>query len=199
MFNINSNFIQEFIQYCNLRNWKFDRYSSEFTFQFRIARYFDERFKNITLELESNINRHNLFNLSKKEIDIEINHQPNTKYAIEIKYIRDSGTFNIGMINYLEDIKFIEELKSTKVFEGGVAILFTCIPQMYNVPNQRLNPKNAENLELYKDFRIENRITNKVYQLRTGNFYKQIKLDGEYSIKWDEFKDGIKYCVINIV
>ena len=55
--NIN---IEEFKEYCQSRNWIFDEFTSEFTFQFRLCRFIEGLRDGYQIELESNIERLNI-------------------------------------------------------------------------------------------------------------------------------------------
>lgn len=46
-----------FKDYCQSQRWTIDRYTSEFTLQFRICRFLQSLDSNLVIELESNINR----------------------------------------------------------------------------------------------------------------------------------------------
>ncbi len=189
--------IIEFKNYCISRNWIFDQYTSEFTFQFRLCRFIEEVHKDCYIELESNIERYGLSKLTKKEIDIDVIDKNKLKTAIEIKYIRDFGSHNIGMFSYCEDIKFLEEIVEN-VFENGLAIIFTTIENLYTEPKKELNPKNAENLTLYNAFRIS-RILSGELKIKTGKMDKAISLKGEYNLNWIDFTDTIKACIVKVV
>jgi hypothetical protein len=64
--------LSDFKKYCNKRDWIIDKYTSEFTLQFRLCRYFEYKYNDICIELESNIQKYELSKLTKKEIDIDI-------------------------------------------------------------------------------------------------------------------------------
>jgi hypothetical protein len=190
------NFISGFKNYCSKRNWTFDNYCSEFTFQFRICRYLEEVNNNYFIELESNIERYDCGRLIKKEIDIDIISSDNKKIAIELKYVRDQGSFNIGMYKYCEDIKFLEELVETK-FDIGYAIIFTNIKELYTAPNRTQNPKNEENKVLYTSFRINKKLTGEL-KIKTGTMNESLSLRGEYILNWEDFFQNIKVCIVKI-
>jgi hypothetical protein len=190
------NFIQNFKEYCNHKSWKWDNFTSEFTFQFRLSRFLDTHYNNIEIELESSVYRYNISNLIKKEIDIDVEFN-NTKYVIELKYIRDKGSFNIGMYKFCEDIKFIEQLIENKIFDKGYAVLFTTIQEVYSKPSKQLNPKNIENLNLYKAFRELFEISGNL-SIKTGKLNESLYLKGKYKLNWLDFNDNIKVCLIEI-
>lgn len=191
-----NNLIEKFRDYCENRSWKFDNHSSEFTFQFRLCRFIEIQEPKNKIELESNINRYNIFNLIKKEIDIDILTSKNEKIALEIKYLRDKGSYNIGMYKFCEDIKFVEELIENG-FDGGYAILFTTIQDIYTEPKRKLNPKNKENLILYESFRKKFKISNEI-SIKTGKMNTSLTLKGSYKLEWHDFNKDIKACLIKI-
>lgn len=190
------NFILGFREYSNFRNWEFGDYCSEFTFQFRICRYLESLNCKDKIELESNINRYKLNNLTKKEIDIDLTTEDNFKIAIELKFIRDKGSFNIGMFSFCEDIKFLEEL-TEDCFNEGYAIIFTNIKELYTEPKKLLNPRNEENIKLYHSFRNEKKISGDL-NLKTGKLNKSLVLKGSYNLKWIDFYEDIKACIVKI-
>lgn len=189
------NLVQNFKEYCNNKGWKWDNYTSEFTFQFRLSSFLENHYNDIDIELESSIHRYNISNLIKKEIDIDV-YFNKTKYAIELKYIKDKGSFNIGMFKYCEDIKFIEQLIE-KNFDKGYAILFTTITEVYSKPNKMLNPKNVENLTLYNGFRKLFELSGKL-SIKTGKLNESLYLNGKYKLNWLDFINNIKVCVVEI-
>ena len=98
--------ISEFKKYSQSNSWNIDRYTSEFTLQFRICRFLQSIDSNFMIELESNINRYSLEKFTKKEIDIDYYKNDDKHSCIELKYVRDKGSYNIGMFSFYEDIKF---------------------------------------------------------------------------------------------
>ena len=188
--------IQKFKTYCESRNWIYDDFASEFTFQFRLCRFIESLNKDYDIELESSIERYGLSNLSKKEIDIDIIDTDNNRIAIEIKYIRDSGSHNIGMFDYCEDIKFLEEIVE-KNFNQGIAIIFTTIDKLYTPPKKSLKPKNSENLALYSAFRIHKLLQGEL-KIKTGKMNRSLILNKQYSLKWVDFTDTIMVCIVNV-
>jgi hypothetical protein len=189
--------ILDFKEYCLSRRWIFDEFTSEFTFQFRLCRFIEDSHQDYSIELESNIERYGLSNLAKKEIDIDILERNFNKTAIEVKYIRDFGSHNIGMFNYCEDIKFLEEIVGN-VFNNGIAIIFTTIENLYTEPKKSLKPKNIENLALYNAFRI-NRLLAGELKIKTGKMDRSLVLNGQYNLNWVHFSDTIKACIVNVV
>ena len=189
--------ISNFKDYCQSQKWTIDRYTSEFTLQFRICRFLQSLDSNLVIELESNINRYDLEKFTKKEIDIEYYNNDNIHSCIELKYIRDKGSYNIGMFRFYEDIKFVEELIESGKFENGYCVLFTSINKLYTSPNRILNPKNKENLKLYESFRIDKQLGGTV-SIKTGSLDKSISIKGKYNLNWFDFDNEIKSCVIRI-
>jgi hypothetical protein len=189
--------IFNFKDYCQSQGWSIDRYTSEFTLQFRICRFLQSLDSNLVIELESNINRYGLEKFTKKEIDIEYYKNDDKHSCIELKYIRDEGSYNIGMFSFYEDIKFVEELIESGKFENGYCVLFTSINKLYTPPNRILNPKNKENLKLYESFRIDKQLGGTV-SIKTGSIDKSISIKGKYNLNWFDFDNEIKSCVIRI-
>jgi hypothetical protein len=190
------NFISGFKNYCSKRNWTFNDFCSEFTLQFRICRYLEEVNNKYIIELESNIERYNCGGLIKKEIDIDISASDNKKIAIELKFVRDKGSFNIGMYKYCEDIKFLEQLVETK-FDIGYAIIFTNIKELYTAPSKTQKPRNEENKVLYTSFRTNKKLTGEL-KIKTGRMDESLTLRGEYNLNWEDFFQNIKACIVKI-
>ena len=182
--------------YCQSQRWTIDRYTSEFTLQFRICRFLQSLDSNLVIELESNINRYGLEKFTKKEIDIEY-YNNDIRSCIELKYIRDKGSYNIGMFRFYEDIKFVEELIESGKFQNGYCILFTSLKELYTTPKRKLNPKNKENLKLYKSYREKKQLGGTV-SIKTGKLDKSISIKGQYNLNWFDFDNGIKSCIVTI-
>ena len=189
--------ISEFKKYSQSNSWNIDRYTSEFTLQFRICRFLQSIDSNFMIELESNINRYSLEKFTKKEIDIDYYKNDDKHSCIELKYVRDKGSYNIGMFSFYEDIKFVEELVESGKFKNGYCILFTSIKELYTPPNKKLNPKNKENIRLYDSFRVKKQLSGTV-SIKTGTLNKSISIKGKYNLNWFDFQDDIKCCVLNI-
>lgn len=188
--------VSNFKDYCQSQGWTIDRYTSEFTLQFRICRFLQSLDSNLVIELESNINRYGLEKFIKKEIDIDYNNDY-IHSCIELKYIRDKGSYNIGMFRFYEDIKFVEELIESGKFQNGYCLLFTSRKELYTTPKRKFNPKNKGNLKLYKSFR-ENKQLEGTVSIKTGKLDKSISIKGKYKLNWFDFDNGIKSCIIYI-
>ena len=188
--------VSNFKDYCQSHRWTIDRYTSEFTLQFRICRFLQSLDSNLVIELESNINRYGLEKFTKKEIDIEY-YNNDIRSCIELKYIRDKGSYNIGMFRFYEDIKFVEELIESGKFQNGYCILFTSLKEIYTTPNRKLNPKNKENLKLYKSYREKKQLGGTV-SIKTGKLDKSMSIKGQYNLNWFDFDNGIESCIIKI-
>ena len=189
--------ISEFKKYSQSNSWTIDRYTSESTLQFRICRFLKSVDSNIIIELESNINRYSLEKFTKKEIDIDYYKNVDKHSCIELKYVRDKGSYNIKMFNFYEDIKFVEELVESGKFQNGYCILFTSIKELYTPPNKKLNPKNKDNIRLYDSFRVKKQLSGTV-SIKTGSLNKSISIKGKYNLNWFDFQQDIKCCVLNI-
>lgn len=188
--------LSDFKHYCQSQRWNIDRYTSEFTLQFWICRYLQSLDSNLVIELESNINRYGLEKFTKKEIDIEY-YNNNVRSCIELKYIRDKGSYNIGMFRFYEDVKFVENLLNSGKFQNGYCILFTSLKELYTPPNRKLKPKNKENLKLYKSFRIDKELGGTV-SIKTGRVHESISIKGKYNLNWFDFDYRIKSCIVKI-
>jgi len=191
---LSENLIQDFIRYSEKRNWKYDSYTTECTIQFRLTRFFDYLYNDLfSIELESNIHRYGITEkLQKKEIDIDIlNTSSKQKNAIELKYIRDLGSYDIGFYNTCVDIKFLEQLKGFGYKECDCLIL-TNIQQVYS--SREKNRASELRKNLYDCFQKKFCISGKIYRKENH----EINFDKKYPIKWFDFTDSIKACIIQV-
>ena len=132
---------------------------------------------------------------TKREIDIFWEYEK-TRHAIELKFHRDVGSFDLGIFHFLEDVLFGEELIAAD-FESFGALFITDIDKFYTTPSRNLRPKNPENMELYHRFRIERCIYGNT-RLHTGKFDKSVSLKGRYDLTWHEFSADTKFTFVCI-
>ena len=130
---------------------------------------------------------------TKREIDIFWEHEK-THHAIELKFHRDLGSFDLGIFHFLEDVLFGEELIAAG-FESFGALFFTDVDKFHTAPRKTLRPKNPENMELYHRFRVERCIYGDT-RLHTGKFDKTVSLRGRYSLAWHEFVGDTKFTFV---
>ena len=191
-----SDIAQGFTKWLGEKGYMIDEYTSEFTIQFLLACFLDTVLPpGHKCELEVSIRRFNIVeSLRKKEIDLVVT-IGNERHAIEIKFVRDRGTFNIGMFRISEDILFLEQLKD-RGFNSVCSLAITNIPELYTLPNQQLNPRNAENLRLYTAFRID-RLLSGTLKILTGNLNEEVTLQREHRLEWFDFISKTKMAVVS--
>lgn len=188
--------ILKFKNFCEERGWDFDkRFTSEFTFQFRLCRFLDVFFQDrYNTELESSINRYQINNLVKKVIDIDLmDKRSNKRHAIEIKYLRDEGSYDVGMFEICKDIKFLEQLRTCN-FSTCFSLVFTTVSKIHT-PIKLQKAKILSNLQLYNCFGKNFQITGNI-SLQTGK--REVQIEGQYQLKWFDFSQTIKACLITV-
>jgi len=60
-----------------------------------------------------------------------------------------------------------------------------------------LKPKNLENLALYSAFRIHKLLQGEL-KIKTGKMNRSLILNKQYNLKWVDFTDTIKVCIVNV-
>ena len=199
---ITKDLFTKFLDYNKSRSWKFDENTSEFTIQFRFARFLDETFPDLyNIELESNIKRHGyeLSEFTKKEIDIDLLiKKTKRKQAIEIKFIKDKGSYDIQCYKFCQDIKFLEELRS-KDYDTSFAIIFTNLPVVYT--RRENNKAGMEKKNLYDCFQNQFCIKGKI-SFNKDNAPIQFDNGKEYKLVWfglgPDFGPDFKACIIEV-
>lgn len=182
--------LHDFKSWMTRRNYRVDSFTSEFTIQHRMAVFLDGYLhRKYDCELEVNVEKYNLGNLTKKEIDIVVS-SADERHAIELKFIKDQGSFNIGMYKVCEDVRFLEQLKNNG-FASVCAYTFTNIPKVYTSTIAIPTPKNFQNLELYVQFRNDKKIHDTI-AIKTGQLNEFITLSRSHSFQWIDFIDGVK-------
>lgn len=173
-----------------LKNIKFDNYYVEATLQFNLLLKLASNYKKNIIFPERSIKHYNLTNstnLTKKEIDIVLEHDNNI--AIELK-MPMNGQVPEQMFKFIEDIKFLEELKSSGKFSTCYLITVTNDNNFWGGKKQN---------GIYSFFRNCKKITGKIYKPTGENKnIKYHKIDGEYKIEWKIISDDYKYFIIQI-
>jgi hypothetical protein len=133
--------------------------------------------------------------LRKKEADIIVS-DGKAKSAIEVKFWRDTGTYNIGMFRCYEDIRFLEDLRS-QGFGPSALIFFTEMPQHYQKSKRIPKPKNPENLSLHKTFRFD-QIRSGSVQIKTGQLNERVSIRGTYTLNWQQLQGDVWYAIVEV-
>jgi hypothetical protein len=174
-----------------LENIKFDGFYLEATFQFKLLMQLAKIFDEDIIFPERNIEYYGLTSkdFSKKEVDIIIEQKNNLNIAFELK-MPMNGQVPEQMFKFIEDIKFLEELKSTGIFSNCYLIAVTNDSNFW---------QGNMDSGIYSFFRNGNVLKGKVFK-PTGagknTVFHQIK--GEYKIKWKTQKNNFRYFVIEV-
>lgn len=163
---------------------------NEFSFQHELGIYLRNILieRNYKIEFERNVS---FFNLKKdkyikKEIDIVV-YNENEKFAIELKY-PTNGQYPEQMFAIVKDVKFCEELYLNG-FNNCYSITLTSDSTFF--------VSKRSNDSIYKKFRYEKKLYGNI-EKPTGSKNEKIEFDNEYKIKWENWKDEFKYCIIEI-
>ena len=193
---ITKDLFTKFLEYNKERDWQFDEYTSEFTIQFRFARFLDEEFPRLyNIELESNIKRrgYELSKFTKKEIDIDLLiKKTKRRQAIEIKFIRDKGSYDIQYYKVCQDIRFLEQLRN-KGYDTSFALIFTNLSQVYT--RREINRAGIEKKNLYDCFQNQLCIKGKIY---LNQQHELFQFDKGYKLDWFDFGSAFKACIIKV-
>lgn len=163
---------------------------NEFSFQHELGIYLRNRLidKNYKIEFERNVSYFGLEKnkFIKKEIDIVIYNQ-NEKIAIELKY-PTNGQYPEQMFSIVKDVKFCEEL-FLNGFNNCYSITLTDDDTFFTTKRK--------NDSIYKKFREEKKLYGEI-EKPTGDKNETIKLNNEYKLNWDNWKEQFKYAIIEM-
>ncbi|MDR2490661.1 MAG: hypothetical protein LBD20_04570 [Spirochaetaceae bacterium] len=170
-----------------LKNINFDGFYLEATFQFKLLMELAAVYDKDTLMPERSVQYYQLQGLTKKEIDIVVEHE--NRIAFELK-MPMNGQVPEQMFKFIEDIQFLEELKASGVFARCFLIAVT------NNSNFWQGNKTDG---IYAAFRNGGVLTGKISK-PTGNGKDTVyhQLDGEYHIEWKTLENGFRYFVVEV-
>ena len=136
---------------------------------------------------ERSIKYYNLSKLVKERIDIVL--ETENKTAFELK-MPMNGQVPEQMFKFIQDIKFLEELKSIGKFSEGYLITVTNDQNFWNGRNQD---------GIYSYFRSTKIITGKICK-PTGEDRNKVfhEIDGEYNVQWNNLNNCFRYFLIKI-
>ena len=173
-----------------LKKIKCDDYFLEATLQFKLLMKLAEIRKEDNIFPERNIEYYKLESkkYTKKEVDIVLENENNTNVAIELKMPMNGQTPE-QMYKFVEDIKFLEELKKSNVFSSCFLITVT---------NDKNFWQGREKKGIYSYFRdnreLSGKITKPTGKIKTSHFL----LQGKYNVTWKNLNDDFKYFIIEI-
>jgi len=175
-----------------LKNIGFDDFYNEATFQFKLLMQLSKNFNENLIFPERNIEYYKLNSkeYTKKVVDIILENVNNKNIAIELK-MPMNGQVPEQMFKFVEDIKFLEELKSSKIFHKCFLVVVTNDTNFW---------KGLKNDEIYAYFRNKKILNGKIYKPTGENkniiFYK---LNGKYIVEWKMLNNGFGYFIIEII
>ena len=172
-----------------IKNISFDNYYNEATFQFKLLMGLGKIINENNIFPERNIEYYELNskNFTKKEVDIIIENKENI--AIELK-MPMNGQVPEQMFKFIEDIKFLEELKDCKCFQKCYFIVVTNDSKFWKGQGEK---------GIYTYFRKKLSIYGKIYK-PTGKEKNKINytLKGKYKINWSKLNNEFQYLIIEI-
>jgi len=175
-----------------LNNINFDKDYIEATFQYKLLIQLAKIFDEDIIYPERNIVKYGLepSKFSKKEIDIVIEVGENQNIAIELK-MPMNGQVPEQMYKFIEDIKFLEELKKTEKFSQCFFIIVTKDKGFWE-------GKKTDGIYSYFRNNIK-KLEGKIYK-PTGNDknVSSCELSGKYKIEWEELDNNFKYFMLEL-
>lgn len=170
-----------------LNNIDFTDFFVEATFQFTLLMELTSLYDKKSILPERSIKHYKLKNLVKKRIDIVV--EDVDYVAIELK-MPMNGQVPEQMFKFIEDIKFLEQLKSSSKFTHCFFITVT------NDQNFWIG---RENDGIYSFFRGNKKINGKIYkptgENKNNKFYE---IKNEYNVDWKALKNNFSYFIIKI-
>jgi hypothetical protein len=172
-------------------NIKCDGFYIEATLQFKLLMQLAKIFDEGLILPERNIEYYGLNpkNFSKKEVDIIVEQKSNLNIAIELK-MPMNGQVPEQMFKFVEDIKFLEELKATNLFSKCYVIAVTNDSNFWQ-----------GNIDggIYSFFRNANVLKGKIFK-PTGQGKNTVyhQLNGEYKIKWNNLDNNFRFFIVEV-
>lgn len=127
---------------------------------------------------------------TKKEIDLCVLGDGIPECAIELKYPRN-GMYPEEMFKFIEDVKFLEELKGAG-FKECYAVCLVEDPAFNNLDGRTRTIEG-----IYAPFRNSGLISGTV-EKPTGKVRHSLSLSGSYKVDWHETGDGRWYYIIAV-
>lgn len=190
--------IHTFCKWLNESGFPFHEGTNEATIQNQLGLYLNFWLpRSSRVELEVNVNK--LLGtgkrLTKKEADLVVTGS-GIQSAIEVKFWKDAGTYNIGMYRCYEDIAFLEDLVRSG-FSNSFMFFLTNIPQHYERASRKPKPRNIENLQLYETFR-ERQVLEGEVRIKTGNLDQTVAIRQKYLLDWRFLQKDVWYTVLEV-
>lgn len=160
---------------------------NEFSFQHELGIYLrDILGPNYKVQFERNVRYFGIHTTSKHEIDIVIFNDQEKLAAIELKYPKN-GQYPKQMFKFIQDIKFMEEVKN-----GGFQETYSItLVQDHNFYEGTI-------FGIYEYFRSNKIIGGTIIGPTKMSDGQSIHLDGQYEIEWEKMDDHFKYYIVSI-
>ena len=170
-----------------MRNIKFDTFYLEATFQFKLLMQLAKIYDEDGILPERSIAYYKLQGLTKKEIDIVLEHGQRTAFELKMPM---NGQVPEQMFKFVEDIAFLEELKASGLFAQCCLIVVTNDSNFW---------QGAKLDGIYAPFRTGSALTGKVFKpTGEGKDIVNHKLNGEYKIAWKTLENNFRYFVVEV-
>ncbi len=149
-----------------------------------------EKIPNYKIQLERNVKFFNLEkkNFVKKEIDIVLfNDSQSKKFAIEIKF-PVNGEYPIQMFHFCQDVKFLEQLKESGFTDNFFLAL---------TPQSNFWSDHGTKGTIYEKFRKEKELYGEI-QNQIGDSTEKVTLNGRHKIDWLSVNDKVRFFVMRV-
>jgi len=165
----------------------FDPHYVEATFQFQLMMELASIYNKTLIFPERSIKYYGLSKLTKERIDIVLEIDGNV--ALELK-MPMNGQVPEQMFKFVQDIKFLEELKSKKKFAKCYLITVT---------NNQNFWCGRETDGIYRYFRDNYKVNGKIQKPTWKSTEKIIhEVVGEYEIQWNILDNYFRYFVVEV-
>ena len=163
---------------------------NEASVQYELAIFLREKLPNYKIQLERNVKFFNLEkkNFVKKEIDIVLfNNSQTRKFAIEIKFLVNGET-PIQMFHFCKDVKFLEQLKDAGFTDNFFLAL---------TPHRNFWSGEGKKGTIYEKFRKEKELYGEI-QNNIGDSTEKVILKDRHKINWLSVNDTVRYFVMRV-
>ncbi len=163
---------------------------NEASVQYELTMFLREKIPNYKIQLERNVKFFNLEkkNFVKKEIDIVLfNNSQSKKFAIEIKF-PVNGETPIQMFHFCQDIKFLEQLKESGFTDNFFLAL---------TPHNSFWNDDGKKGTIYEKFRKEKELYGEIKN-QIGVSTEKVNLNGRYRINWLSVNDKVRFFVMRV-
>lgn len=159
---------------------------NEFSLQHELGIYLrDILGSNYKVQFERNVRYFGIHTTSKHEIDIAIFNDQEKLAAIELKHPKN-GQYPEQMFKFIQDIKFMEEVKNGG-FQETYAITLVQDHNFYE----------GSIFGIYEYFRSNKIIEGTIVGPTKMSDGQIIHLDGQYEIEWKKMDDHFKYYIVS--